>query len=328
MDFFSDFFYPPLSFPSLATSKKMCYEKGGNSAAGICHIPHIWQSVKEYYGVNSFLYLGLLSREHHREWDSPKKTSKRMVTESRRRISALVRDPNRLEGNLLLTQCMRAAARVGDIEGVKRVDMYARKKRLRLSSGRVVSIIDAAARSGSIILLKYLVRRCAIGKSTMMEAIHSGKNSVEVVTWLMENKCSFDDEVEVEAAKIGNLEVLKVFSERNLFPGFAQRVMTYSGVYGSIEVVRFLEEWCNLSSDLFSMAALKGHLELVKYLKSQGCPWDDRVTWMAAYNGHLELLDWARSRGCPWTVLTITAATHRRKTDVLEYARVNNCPTA
>ena len=31
-----------------------------------------------------------------------------------------------------------------------------------------------------------------------------------------------------------------------------------------------------------------------------GCAWDTRVCWMAAYCGHLELIKWARSQNPPW----------------------------
>lgn len=297
--------------------------------------------IKEFYGKNSYLYLGCLNKRFYRAWPSnpnkkypktspryTKLTSKHMVTESRRRISRLVQE-TRLEGNLLITECMRAAARRGDQTGVGRVRLYAERRRMRLASGRVVPIMDAAARSGSLKLLQYLKNAYyAMGVSTMVEAVHA-PNSVEVMRWLMENKCKFDEDAEVEAAKIGNIPALRVFSEVFKFRGFSEKVMTYSGLSGSKDTVNFLHECgCSLSASLISMAALKGHLDLVKYLRFLGCPWDERVCWMAAYCGHLGVLEWARSQTppCRWNSLTFKVARSRKRKRVLEYVTANNCP--
>ena len=45
-------------------------------------------------------------------------------------------------------------------------------------------------------------------------------------------------------------------------------------------------------------AALNGHLEVVKYLRTLGISWSSDTCSNAAENGHLELLKWARANGC------------------------------
>ena len=45
---------------------------------------------------------------------------------------------------------------------------------------------------------------------------------------------------------------------------------------------------------------MNGHLEMLKWARSQGCPWDAETSLHAANSGHLEVLKWARSQGCPW----------------------------
>ncbi|CAM9103115.1 unnamed protein product [Sphacelaria rigidula] len=299
---------------------------------------HLFRIIKEFYGTDSYLYLGCLNKSFHEAWQtnshpktSPKyakRTSKHMVTESRRRISRLVHE-TRVEGNLLITQCMRAAAWRGDLRGVIRVRLYAKRRGLRLASRRVVPMMDAAARSGSVELLEYFKKGYyAMGVSTMVEAVHA-PNSVEVIRWLMKNKCELDEDAEVEAAKTGNIPALRVFSQVFKFRGFSEKVMTYSGLSGSRDTVNVLHEsGCNLDASLISMAALKGHLDLVKYLRGLGCPWDPRVCWMSAYGGHLEVLEWARSQNppCPWNSLTFKVAVDRKHKRVVEYTKANNCP--
>lgn len=190
-------------------------------------------------------------------------------------------------------------------------------------------MMDAAARSGSIKLLEYFKKGYyAMGVSTVIEAVHA-PNSVEVIRWLLHNKCKLDEDAEIEAAKIGNIPALRVFSQVFKFRGFSGKVMTFSGLSGCRDTVNFLHEsGCNLDASLISMAALKGHLDLVKYLKDIGCPWDERVCWMSAYCGHLEVLKWARSQNppCRWNSLTFKVAVDRKHASIVEYAKANNCP--
>ena len=45
---------------------------------------------------------------------------------------------------------------------------------------------------------------------------------------------------------------------------------------------------------------MNDHLEVLKWARAQGCPWDQlAVVREAAYNGHLEVLQWARAQGAP-----------------------------
>ena len=43
-----------------------------------------------------------------------------------------------------------------------------------------------------------------------------------------------------------------------------------------------------------------GHLEVLKWARANGCPWDEGTCAYAAEGGHLEVLKWARENGCPW----------------------------
>ena len=47
-------------------------------------------------------------------------------------------------------------------------------------------------------------------------------------------------------------------------------------------------------------AAIKGHLEVLRWARSKGCPWDERAPCAAAAGGHLEVLKWLIKEGCPY----------------------------
>ena len=47
-------------------------------------------------------------------------------------------------------------------------------------------------------------------------------------------------------------------------------------------------------------AAMGGHIEVLKWLRAEGCPWDQWTCFFAVHQGHVEILRWARKNGCPW----------------------------
>jgi hypothetical protein len=53
---------------------------------------------------------------------------------------------------------------------------------------------------------------------------------------------------------------------------------------------------------------LGGQLEVLEWLRENGCPWNESTCAYAAWDGHLELLQWARANGCPWNGSTCAYA--------------------
>ena len=73
-------------------------------------------------------------------------------------------------------------------------------------------------------------------------------------------------------------------------------------------------------------AAIGGHLEVLQWVRANGCPWDERTCWGAAEGGHLEVLQWARANGCPWSGETCEFAAKGGDVEVLRWACANGCP--
>ena len=57
--------------------------------------------------------------------------------------------------------------------------------------------------------------------------------------------------------------------------------------------VRFTTEYACM------LAAVGGHLEVLKWLRFIGCPWNGSVLECARLFNHWELLAWAIENGCP-----------------------------
>ena len=49
-----------------------------------------------------------------------------------------------------------------------------------------------------------------------------------------------------------------------------------------------------------TLAAMNGHLEVLKYLHEKGCEWNEYACTNAAMNGHLEVLKYLHENKCPW----------------------------
>jgi len=72
--------------------------------------------------------------------------------------------------------------------------------------------------------------------------------------------------------------------------------------------------------------AANGHLDVLKWARENGCPWNEWTCTNAAENGHLDVLKWARENGCPWDEWTCEYAAGSGHLDVLKWARENGCP--
>ena len=64
---------------------------------------------------------------------------------------------------------------------------------------------------------------------------------------------------------------------------------------------------------------------MLKWLRLNGCPWDETTCEYAAFNGHLEVLQWARANGCRWSRHTCNMAVKGGPLEVLKWLRVNGC---
>ena len=47
-------------------------------------------------------------------------------------------------------------------------------------------------------------------------------------------------------------------------------------------------------------AATAGRLDVLRWLRENGCPWSSDTARRAALGGHLDALRWAVINGCPW----------------------------
>ena len=98
--------------------------------------------------------------------------------------------------------------------------------------------------------------------------------------------------------------MLCLHSEEPGCNGHAKSLFNTAAEEGKLDVLKWGEDYRYklkkiLGRNTIPIAALYGHLEVVKYLRRLEIPWDEWACSNAAKNGHLELLKWARANQCP-----------------------------
>ena len=73
-------------------------------------------------------------------------------------------------------------------------------------------------------------------------------------------------------------------------------------------------------------AAKRGHLECLKYLHENGCPWNELTSFKTVKRGHLDCLKYLHENGCPWNEQTCVCADVYDHLECLKYAHENGCP--
>ena len=71
-------------------------------------------------------------------------------------------------------------------------------------------------------------------------------------------------------------------------------------------------------------AVRHGAFNVVKWLHTNGYPWNEYACAFATLGGHLEILKWARTNGCPWDEHTCSYDACGGL-EFLESARANEC---
>ena len=101
-----------------------------------------------------------------------------------------------------------------------------------------------------------------------------------------------------------------------------ERQAAIRGYHSTLKCLRRrgeLEDECLLCA----AAAKNGDLEVLKALRAEDSPWNEKTCACAAERGHLEVLKWARENGCPWDEDTCSRAAKGGYLEILKWAREN-----
>ncbi|UPR00456.1 hypothetical protein HOP50_05g37710 [Chloropicon primus] len=147
----------------------------------------------------------------------------------------------------------------------------------------------------------------------------------------------YDSDLMQLAAFQGSIKAIKWLRSQGGIPldikGKDHEIAAPSGAAagGHIDVLEWLRsEGCGFDRWTCRGAAMGGHLDVLQWLQSQDppCDWNEWTCAGAAQFGHLHILQWARSQDppCPWNEYTCSYAAQFGHLDVLQWLRSQDPP--
>ena len=152
------------------------------------------------------------------------------------------------------------------------------------------------------------------------------------VRWAIEQGFGWDAGAIEGACKGGKLDVVKYCLENGCpMPPPSNSAFAVAAYNGCTDILEYLYDkgfdnlfkWDNLVT---SCAAMSGHLEVIKWLRERGCPWNSRTLEVAAVNGDWDILRWAHANGCPWEEDVCASAAEGGNLDMLKWLRSQDPP--
>jgi hypothetical protein len=241
----------------------------------------------------------------------------------------------------------RIAGRVADVDTLK----VAHELGLDWSS----AVLIGAAESASVVVLQWLHReqKCELPADISNYAARSGR--IDTLQWLKalgsmpatgasvgaaagahvhvlqalhDDECDhqWDERVRSAAAKHGNLTTVKWLHEHWFYTD-REKICGDAAESGSIEMLLYLkQQGCRYNAGTMARAARRGHLAVCQHLVAEQCPLDETVCAAAARGGALEIVRSLRNNSCPWHAdLICDDAAQGDSIELMQYLRQHGC---
>lgn len=232
---------------------------------------------------------------------------------------------------------LRIAASCGNISMLQHVDKKVRHNNNSSEINKALgeSCCAAASERGHLSCLQYLHEHgYSFDSMTLRKAIENNHQSCALYAMMhCENK-SIGVEIlyqrkitklSAALAFLGYLDCLQYLVTQQPSSIMIDQCTAAAAESGHLEVLKFLRSYgCPWTRATTREAAGGGHIDCLRYAHEHGCAWDASCCTAAARGGHLECLIYARESGCSWGSETMEAAVAHR--DCLIYCRDNGCP--
>lgn len=149
---------------------------------------------------------------------------------------------------------------------------------------------------------------------------------MEVLKWCSANGCEWTGKEATAAASQGHLELLQWVTANGCPWGWGTMATAAGMRFPTMSISLVRPPWLFQGYDIDPVEKYDprgGHLEVVKWCRSNGCPWDERTCTSAALRGHLDILKWLRANGCPWGRQIIRYCQEEGNEAALEWCTAN-----
>lgn len=160
-----------------------------------------------------------------------------------------------------------------------------------------VATTESAACSGNVELLEWLVTNGCPIDYDRCAYFASETGSLEILQWLDRNGYKITPPLPAINASHGHLEVLQWMKEV-VCEWDEQQICAAAARGGQWEVIKWaMEGGCMPDEKCCEQAVNGGHFELLQWLRNNGCPWDKRTSRAAAQKS-FEIFRWVVEGGC------------------------------
>jgi hypothetical protein len=176
---------------------------------------------------------------------------------------------------------------------------------------------------GSVSLFNWVVAKGATWEKTTTCSAAALFGNVELLRWLREHDCPWDEESCRRAAAFEHFETLKWLRQHHC--PWDEQTMGEAAYTGNMEMLSWLlEQGAPVDESVCADAAQVGQLEALQWLRERGCPWDEECCNAAAESGHWDVVMWARQHGCDWDEdVCLREVVFNGQLEVLRWMRVH-----
>lgn len=185
-----------------------------------------------------------------------------------------------------------------------------------------------AADVGSLKVLQWYKKEVGKLPSCSVGKLAASRGHRKVIDWLIEKHFYLGSEVMAGAAEFGDLEMVQKLKENGCEWG--EVVCESAAEKGHLEILKWLrsnpEDLCPWNEGTSRKAAQSGDLETLRWLKEQNCPWNSNVSLILTMCGHFETLKWEVDNGGEWDAKMFGWIAEKGNIEVLQWAREKGYP--
>jgi hypothetical protein len=155
-------------------------------------------------------------------------------------------------------------------------------------------------------------------------------NRLAEVQYLHSHGCPWPTQLLEEVARRGYFELVRWCHKRGC-PWVAMTAPYHAAQSGNVELMAWVlqQPGTQLSGAAMNAAAMRGHTAMCQFLHTQQCSWGISSTSAAAASGHVDPLRWLVNNGCPWDAhMLCMSAARSGSVEVLTYLQHQGLPTS
>ncbi|ELR11808.1 uncharacterized protein ACA1_362960 [Acanthamoeba castellanii str. Neff] len=184
------------------------------------------------------------------------------------------------------------------------------------------AVAESAAHAGHINVLKWMLNKRLARPTASLCAVAAGADRINVVRWLRSVGCPWDTRVTDAAGFHGKLDTLQRLIVDMRCPYSAARLMWKCAGAGRHDVAAWLhDEGHAIPASALYNAMIHNKVETAKWVRAKAppIPWNYATANEVIVRGHLQMVRWMFAEGCPYVGQMAIYAGACGHTDILAF---------